>query len=99
MLHPLELLPVARPDMFRTFTAVDAPGPKGRSVRPREGKMVRRMLARGLGMSPVEFRLINCLKPGLTTATGQVVNEGTGIGATLLRIRDYMSQHGLEWSR
>ena len=41
------------------------------------------MLARGLGMSPLEFRLINCLKPGLTTATGQVVNEGTGIGATL----------------
>ena len=57
------------------------------------------MLARGLGMSPVEFRLINCLKPGLTTATGQVVNEGTGIGATLTRIRDYMTQHGLEWSR
>jgi CO/xanthine dehydrogenase Mo-binding subunit len=57
------------------------------------------MLARGLGMSPVEFRLVNCLKPGLTTATGQVVNEGTGIGATLLRIREYMSQHGLEWSR
>ena len=57
------------------------------------------MLARGLGLSPVEFRLINCLKPGLTTATGQVVNEGTGIGATLTRIRDYMTQHGMEWSR
>jgi CO/xanthine dehydrogenase Mo-binding subunit len=57
------------------------------------------MLARGLGISPLEFRLINCLKPGLTTATGQVVNEGTGIGATLTRIRDYMTQHGMEWSR
>ena len=56
------------------------------------------MLARGLGMSPLEFRLINCLKPGLTTATGQVVNEGTGIGATLLRIRDYMAANSLEWS-
>jgi CO/xanthine dehydrogenase Mo-binding subunit len=56
------------------------------------------MLARGLGISPIEFRLINCLKPGLTTATGQVVNEGTGIGATLQRIKEYMSQHGLEWS-
>jgi CO/xanthine dehydrogenase Mo-binding subunit len=56
------------------------------------------MLARKLGISPLEFRLINCLKPGLTTATGQAVNEGTGIEATLLRIRDYMAEHGLEWS-
>jgi nicotinate dehydrogenase large molybdopterin subunit len=56
------------------------------------------MLARALGMSPLKFRMINCLKPGLTTATGQVVNEGTGIGATLQRIQDYMTTHGLEWS-
>jgi CO/xanthine dehydrogenase Mo-binding subunit len=56
------------------------------------------MLARALGMSPVEFRLINCLKPGLTTATGQVVNSGTGIGATLERIRDYMSANNLKWT-
>jgi CO/xanthine dehydrogenase Mo-binding subunit len=56
------------------------------------------MLARALGMSPIELRLINCLKPGLTTATGQAVNSGTGIEATLLRIRQYMTEHGLEWS-
>jgi CO/xanthine dehydrogenase Mo-binding subunit len=56
------------------------------------------MLARALGMSPLEFRLINCLKPGLTTATGQVVNSGTGIGATLERIRDYMSANNLKWT-
>lgn len=56
------------------------------------------MLARRLGMSPIEFRLMNCLKPGLTTATGQVLNEGTGIEATLLRIRDYMAERGLECS-
>jgi CO/xanthine dehydrogenase Mo-binding subunit len=56
------------------------------------------LLARALGLSPLEIRLRNCLKPGLTTATGQIVNEGTGIGATLLRIRDYMTAHGLEWS-
>ncbi len=55
-------------------------------------------LARSIGMSPIEFRLINCLKPGLTTATGQVVNEGTGIEATLQRIQSHMTQHGLEWS-
>jgi CO/xanthine dehydrogenase Mo-binding subunit len=56
------------------------------------------MLARGLGMSPLKFRMINCLKPGLTTATGQVVNEGTGIGATLQRIQEYMAANRLEWS-
>jgi CO/xanthine dehydrogenase Mo-binding subunit len=57
------------------------------------------MLARRLGMSPVQFRLINCLKPGLTTATGQVVNEGTGIEATLQRIQAHMDERGLTWSR
>jgi CO/xanthine dehydrogenase Mo-binding subunit len=55
-------------------------------------------LARALGMSPLEFRLINCLKPGLATATGQVVNEGTGVAATLMRIREYMAERGLQWS-
>ncbi len=55
-------------------------------------------LARAIGMSPIQFRLINCLKPGLTTATGQVVNEGTGIEATLRRIQDHMTQHGLDWT-
>jgi len=55
-------------------------------------------LARAIGMSPLQFRLLNCLKPGLTTATGQVVNEGTGIEATLQRIRSYMAQHDLDWS-
>jgi CO/xanthine dehydrogenase Mo-binding subunit len=56
------------------------------------------MLARALGMSPLKLRMINCLKPGLATATGQVLNEGTGIGATLQRIQDYMTTRGLEWS-
>ena len=55
-------------------------------------------LARALGMSPLKFRLLNCLKPGLATATGQVLNEGTGIGATLLRIQEYMAAKGLNWS-
>jgi CO/xanthine dehydrogenase Mo-binding subunit len=56
------------------------------------------MLARALGMSPLKFRMLNCLKPGLATATGQVVNAGTGIGATLQRIQDYMAANRLEWS-
>jgi CO/xanthine dehydrogenase Mo-binding subunit len=56
-------------------------------------------LARALGMSPLTLRLINCLKPGLATATGQVLNAGTGIEATLLRIQEYMAAHRLQWSR
>jgi len=56
------------------------------------------MLARKLGMSPLEFRLKNCLRPGLSSATGQVMGAGAGIEATLLRIRDYMEQHDLRWS-
>jgi CO/xanthine dehydrogenase Mo-binding subunit len=56
------------------------------------------MLARELGMSPLDFRLINCLKPGLATATGQQMNEGAGIEATLLRIKDHMVEHGLDWT-
>ncbi len=56
------------------------------------------MLARKLGMSPLEFRLKNCLRPGLSSATGQVMGAGAGIEATLLRIRDYMEQHDLMWS-
>ncbi|HEY7270823.1 MAG TPA: molybdopterin cofactor-binding domain-containing protein [Dehalococcoidia bacterium] len=56
-------------------------------------------LAERLHMSPLQFRLINCLKPGLSTATGQVVNEGTGIQATLERIQEYMTEKGLDWTR
>ena len=56
------------------------------------------MLAAEVGMSPLDFRLVNCLKPGLTTATGQVMNEGTGIEATLLRIKQYMAERGLDWT-
>ena len=52
-------------------------------------------LAHGLGMSPLEFRRINCLKPGLTTGTGQVMNEGCGIEATVERIQRYMEEEGL----
>ena len=36
------------------------------------------MVARELGMDPVEFRMINLLKPGSTTVTGEKVTEHTG---------------------
>jgi CO/xanthine dehydrogenase Mo-binding subunit len=56
-------------------------------------------LAQRLGISPVDFRLINVLKPGLTSSTGQVMNEGCGIEATVLRIKEYMDSHHLGFSR
>jgi CO/xanthine dehydrogenase Mo-binding subunit len=56
-------------------------------------------LARRLSISPVEIRLINTLKPGLTSSTGQVMNEGCGIEETLRRIKGYMESHNLRFSR
>jgi len=56
-------------------------------------------LARKLGMSPLEFRLINALRPGLASATGQVMSEGCGIEATLERIKEHMETHDMRFSR
>ena len=56
------------------------------------------LLARRLHMSPIDLRLKNCLKDGLTTATGQRANAGAGIEETLLRIKQYMVEQGLEWN-
>ena len=56
-------------------------------------------LAQRLGISPLDFRIINCLKPGLTSSTGQVMNEGCGIEATLRRIKYYMEAHLLRFNR
>jgi len=43
-------------------------------------------LASLLGLDPLEFRLRNCLQPGSTTATGQVLQDGVGISACLRRL-------------
>lgn len=56
-------------------------------------------LAHKLGISRLEFRLINCLKEGLTSSTGQAMNEGCGIEATLERIEKYMESHQLRFNR
>lgn len=56
-------------------------------------------LAEKLGISPLEIRLINCLKPGLDSSTGQKMNEGCGIEATLQRIKQYMEAHQLRFNR
>jgi CO/xanthine dehydrogenase Mo-binding subunit len=41
------------------------------------------MLAEKLGMSPVDIRLLNCLRPGLSTSTGHVLHQSVGIAKTL----------------
>lgn len=56
-------------------------------------------LAQRLNITPVDFRLINVLKPGLTSSTGQEMNEGCGIEATVQRIKDYMKSHDLRFNR
>lgn len=56
-------------------------------------------LARRLGMDPLEFRLLNCLRDGLTFSTGQVMDEACGIAATLEDLRDYMVTHDLHFNR
>jgi len=44
-------------------------------------------LAEKLGIDPLEFRLANALKPGLATATGQVLTASVGMGRCLEALR------------
>lgn len=57
------------------------------------------MLAERLGMSPLDIRLVNILKPGLTSSTGQVMNDGCGIEETVQRIKEHMESHNLRFNR
>ena len=50
-------------------------------------------LAEELSIDPLEFRLLNCLHPGQKTPTGQVMNSGCGIEATLLTLKEYQENH------
>lgn len=45
-------------------------------------------LAGRLNINPLQFRLINALDNGLSTATGQEFNTGVGIKATLEKLKD-----------
>lgn len=54
-------------------------------------------LAKKMGMDPLEFRLKNCLRPGLSFSTGQVMTEACGISATLERLQQYKVEHGLSF--
>jgi CO/xanthine dehydrogenase Mo-binding subunit len=48
-------------------------------------------LAEKLGMSPLEIRMRNALKVGLSTATNQVFEESVGFEYTLLAAQKYMA--------
>jgi CO/xanthine dehydrogenase Mo-binding subunit len=45
-------------------------------------------LARELGLNPLDFRLMNALDVGLSTATGQVLKESVGIKPTLKKVKE-----------
>jgi CO/xanthine dehydrogenase Mo-binding subunit len=49
-------------------------------------------LASRLNIHPLQLRIMNALKPGLSTATGQVLEEAVGIGTTLEKIRQAVLQ-------
>ena len=50
-------------------------------------------------MGPLEFRLNNCLREGLSFSTGQVMTEAAGIAATLERLKAYMADEDLSFNR
>ena len=52
-------------------------------------------LAAQAGISPWEIRYRNALEPGLTTATGQIADEGTAIKETLLAVREVYESNPL----
>ena len=53
------------------------------------------ILAGKAGISPWEIRFRNALKHGLSTATGQVFEEGVGFEDTLLAAKRYMDENPL----
>jgi len=45
-------------------------------------------LAKKLALNPLDFRLLNALDTGLSTATGQVLKESVGIKPTLQKVKE-----------
>ncbi|SFG47559.1 Aldehyde oxidase and xanthine dehydrogenase, a/b hammerhead domain [Desulfotomaculum arcticum] len=54
------------------------------------------ILAEKLGISPLEIRMKNALKHGLTNATGQSFEHGVGFYDTLLKAKEHMEAYDLE---
>ncbi len=57
------------------------------------------ILARKLGMDPLELRLKNILRKGSTTATGQVLREEVGLEECLRRVAERLSWNSREYPR
>ena len=55
-------------------------------------------LAERLGKNPLEFRLENCLREGLSFSTGQVMTEAAGLAKTLERLQEYMGEQDLRFN-
>ncbi len=59
------------------------------------------MVAEELGIDPIEFRVMNAQKVGVTTATGQLLKESVGLLETIDRVRADMVAHhngsGFRW--
>jgi len=55
------------------------------------------ILARNLGMDPLEIRKINALRPGGITATGQKLSESVGILETLNAIEPHYRKAKTQW--
>ena len=55
------------------------------------------ILALKLGIDPVELRLKNAQKVGVTTATGQLLRESVGLIETIERVHADMQQGAFQW--
>jgi CO/xanthine dehydrogenase Mo-binding subunit len=53
------------------------------------------LLAQALRIDPIEFRLKNCLRPGVETATGQTLMASVGIGKTLKKVKEWRDRSGV----
>jgi xanthine dehydrogenase molybdenum-binding subunit len=60
------------------------------------------LLAEQMGIDPMQFRLINAQKVGVTTATGQLLRESVGLIETIEKVQADMNAHhngsGFKWS-
>jgi selenium-dependent xanthine dehydrogenase len=60
------------------------------------------LLAEALNIDPIEFRLMNAQKVGVTTATGQLLRESVGLIETIDGVREDMQTHhngsGFKWA-
>ncbi len=55
-------------------------------------------LAGKLGLDPIEFRRMNALEVGSTTATGQVMRESVGLHECIDRVTNDMRNEDFRWS-